>query len=53
MENESISRRICQTGQEANLGVRRHAHALVAAAAPGVSLDSTLHETQLQAVRYA
>src|SRR6266403_6278262 len=42
MENKSISRRRCQTGQEANLGVHRHAHALealVAVAAPGVSLD--------------
>ena len=41
---------------EANLGVHRHAHALVAlvvAAPPGVSLDLTLHETQLQAERYA
>jgi hypothetical protein len=55
-ESESISRRRCQTGQEANLGVHRHAHALVAlvaVAAPEVSLDLTLHETQLQAERYA
>jgi hypothetical protein len=55
MESEFISRKRCQTGQEANLGVDRHAHALMAlvAAAPEVSLDLTLHETQLQAERYA
>jgi hypothetical protein len=57
MEIESISRRRCQMGQEANLGVHRHAHALVAlvatVAAPEVSLDLTLHETQLQAEQYA
>jgi len=51
-----ISKRRCQTDQEANLGAHRHAHALVAlvaAAAPGLFLDLTLHETQLQAERYA
>lgn len=56
IESESISRRRCQMDLEANLGVHRHAHALVAlvvAAPPGVSLDLTLHETQLQAERYA
>jgi hypothetical protein len=57
IESESsISKRRRQTDQEANLGVHRHAHALVAlvaAAAPGVFLDLTLHETQLQAERYA
>jgi hypothetical protein len=56
IESESISKRRCQMDQEANLGVHRHAHALVAlvaAVAPGVSLDLTLHETQLQAERYA
>jgi hypothetical protein len=56
MENESISKKRCQTDQEANLGVHRHAHALVAlvaAVVPGLFLDLTLHETQLQAERYA
>ena len=53
IESKSTSKRRRQTDQEANLGVHRYAHALVAAVAPGVSLDLTLHETQLQAVRYA
>jgi len=53
IENESISKKRCQTDQEANLGVHRHVHAWVAAAAPGVFSDLTLHETQLQAERYA
>jgi hypothetical protein len=56
IESESISKRRCQTDQEANLGVHRHAHALVAlvaAVAAGVSSDLIQHETQLQAERYA
>jgi hypothetical protein len=55
-ESESISKKRRQTDQEANLGVHRHAHALVAlvaAVAPGLFLDLTLHGTQLKAERYA
>ena len=55
-KRESISRRRRQKGQEGNLVLSRHAHALVvlvAVAAPAVSGDLILHETLLQAERYA
>lgn len=54
-ESKSISRRRRQTGQEGNPGVT-HAHelvALVAVLALALSVDSTPHETPLQAERYA
>ena len=55
-KRESISRRRRQKGQVGNLVLSRHAHALVVMVAVGalaVSGDLTLHETLLQAERYA